>query len=289
MLKRDAEQVYLDMIRQISAGDIPLGKSRQKIEFRPGNHLWISHAGFTARRWVTYCDQYLKGGPAFERYLSSGKGTWRFDNDAGHTKGACLTSMTIERKRVVLKSRALLFAPTGVLDFKLANMVGNQLGLPVEWEVDQMNVTREFLVSVAHLLPKKKTPWLSKFWDLYERGRDTKFARHAAQYHDASKVKSETVIRDHFTFSIMRDFSYHYKGLIPGWKEHDRIFTRCLRPWRQDEGWVFNSHPPEMVKALSKHIQPVPSIKWIATERSKRLSKRNGASAQSKVKGYLNK
>jgi hypothetical protein len=99
----------------------------------------------------------------------------------------------------------------------------------------------------------------------------------------------EKVIQNDFTFSIMRDFSWLYKGAVPGWKEHDRIFTRCLRPWKTKDGWIFNAHPQAMKDALRVHIPNLPTINAIATDRSNRLSKKGGDSEQSKVVGYLNR
>jgi hypothetical protein len=285
----DAHDTYLSLLNDIATGKIRTGKHPIDIDIKPGKHLSIGHAGFTARRWVTYSDQYLKGGPAFERWLEKGKGTWEFDNDAGHSKGACITSLAITPKKLIVKSRALLLAPTGLLDFKLINMVATRLDLPTEWAVDEMNVTPEFCVSVSHLFPKKKTPWLRDFWDRYERNRETKFARHRAQYHDASKVKEELTTRDHFTFSIMRDFSWMYKGAVDGWKEHDRIFTRALKPFRPADGWLWHTHTPAMIKVLLTHIKPLASLQDIAIARSARLSKKNGVSEQSKVIGYTNR
>jgi len=55
------------------------------------------------------------------RYVRDG--TWKFESRAGIPKGACLRSLTINHHGIEARSRALLFAPVGVLDFKLLGMV----------------------------------------------------------------------------------------------------------------------------------------------------------------------
>lgn len=78
------------------------------------------------------------------------------------------------------------------------------LDKPVIWMIDELQLSNEFLVSIAHLIPKKN---MDDFWRVYRTNRNTSFQRHAHQYHDPQDMKSEDVIVDALTFSILRDFT----------------------------------------------------------------------------------
>jgi len=88
---------------------------------------------------VSFCDDYLAGGPEFENFLASGGRRYIFHNWGGHRRGGCLTRLDLDRRLLV--SRASNWVPTGILDLKLVNMVMLRTGVrDLVWRVDDLNV-----------------------------------------------------------------------------------------------------------------------------------------------------
>jgi hypothetical protein len=182
------------------------GKRPLELRFTfPGAEIDIHNAGFTPRRWVKYCDFYLKGGPVFEEFLKR-KGTYSFVNAAGHKKGACLNSVSIERSCVIVKSRACLFAPTGILDFKLMSIIMKRLNLPLIWHIDEINFSLDFMGCLSHRVSKNQYP---TFWERFRHNTVSSFLRHRRMT-KLHRTRNESEIKNHLVFLTLRDLSWMY-------------------------------------------------------------------------------
>lgn len=273
---RDPRQCWREVLLESCRVGAP--RRRRTVELAidgPCEPLRIADAGFHPNRWVSFCDDYLGGGPEFEDFLASGARQFIFHNWGGHKKGGCLTKIDLRRR--VLWSRASNWIPTGILDLKLLNVVMRRTGLTgFSWVIDDLNVD-PFTASASVDFPRepldRESDWLRRARAVVSGDAGVKLlGRHqkALRRHDNPLDTDESEIHDRFVHFTPEDVA----RLAGTSGRRVRNYLRAASGRLRGAGYAWSSSDhPEAAALLAEFGLGRIDVAAVATERA-RLGRR---------------
>lgn len=147
----------------------------------PGERIPLSDAGFRSKRWLSYVDDYLFGGPPFRDWLKDGGAkAFTFGGTNDHTHGPCIERVQVQDGRIFVESRACELAPIRLVDLCLMWRMMSALKLPLSWHIRTAKLVVWQAVAYKHIPSlDEESPFAAMTRDYLEatQGKELKFMR----------------------------------------------------------------------------------------------------------------
>lgn len=223
-------ELYHSLVADACASGPPARRTPVTFEVhRSDDPLLISVTGFYPNRWVKFCDDYLNGGPSYDLWLQDSSEPYPFSNGAHHSRGSCLVSASVESRTLMVKSRACLLVPVGILDLKLIQLTMTRLDVPrALWTIGDLQVDPMTVFSYSGYDDLPHTSALAKRADAALDGvSDAQLSKYVpgllGRHKKAIRRARERIQTDeshiagHFTYATPREFTWLDRGIRESW------------------------------------------------------------------------